>query len=157
MKKLLVLVMLGGVALAQPKGKPVTVKVPPLPPSTEDLLVAEPAKTAWVPAEKLGYPAGGQVGLVGQDPVNTGKTMYFKMPGGYTLPLHWHTHGEHAVLIAGKGTLTVAGKPVPVSAGSYVSLPSKTQHAFACEAGAECLMLVQSSGPADINWVKAAK
>src|SRR5262245_34237172 len=99
MKKLAFLMLaFSTVALAQKpaptdKGKPVTIKVPPLPPSVNDLLFADPAHAAWTPADKLGYPAGAQVALIGQDPVSTGPTMYMKASPGYKMPLHWHTHG----------------------------------------------------------------
>lgn len=166
MKKLaLVLIGLGATAGAEKpapkpavdKGRPVTIKVPPLPPSTEDLRFATPSSAAWVPAEKMGMPPGAQVALIAQDPVSTGPTLYLKTPAGYQLPLHWHTHGEKAILAAGKGTFTVAGKAQVAEPGAWLSLPSKTRHAFVCDGRDPCLLVVQQSGPADINWVKAAK
>jgi quercetin dioxygenase-like cupin family protein len=154
------LLAISTVAVAQKaadKGKPVTIKVPPLPPSTTDLLFADPAHAAWTPVEKLGYAPGAQAALIGQDPVSTGPTMYFKAPGGYKIALHWHTHSEHIYFISGKATLTAEGKPHVLEPGSYLSMPSKTQHSFECAAGAECLFVVERSGPADVNWVKASK
>jgi len=128
--------------------------VPPLPPSTNELLFADEAHAAWAPAEKLGYPPGAQVALIGQDPVSTGPTVYVKTPAGYKMPLHWHTHGQHLFFVAGKATLTVDGKPHALEPGAYVSLPPKVQHQLDCAAGAECLLIVERSGPADVNWVK---
>jgi quercetin dioxygenase-like cupin family protein len=155
MKKLaLALLLVSGLAVAQQKGKPVTVKVPPLPPSTTDLLFADPAHVAWVPSEKMGFAPGAQIALIGQDPVSTGPTTYVKAPAGYKFALHWHTHGEHLFFIAGKATLTVEGKPHTLEPGSYVSMPSKTKHELECAAGAECLFVVERSGPSDVNWVK---
>jgi quercetin dioxygenase-like cupin family protein len=157
MKRLLLVCLLAGAAHADQKGKPVNVKLPPLPPSTDDLLVADLAKAAWTPSEKMGYPAGAQFALIGQDPGTTGPTMYMKTTGGYKIPLHWHTHGERVVVVSGKGTVTLAGKATPFTAGTFVSIPPKTQHEFACDAGADCVMVVQRLGPSDVNWVKPAK
>jgi quercetin dioxygenase-like cupin family protein len=152
MRTLAVLMLLAVPALADQKAKPVQIKVPPLPPSVNELLFADPAHAAWTPAEKLGYAAGAQVALIGQDPVSTGQTVYFKAPAGYKIPLHWHTHGEHIYFISGKATLTIEGKPHVLEAGSYASMPSKTQHSL--DVQADCLFIVERSGPADVNWVK---
>jgi quercetin dioxygenase-like cupin family protein len=159
MKKLMLVLLLGGVAFADQKAaKPTTVKLPPVPPSTDDLLVAELAKAAWTPADKMGYPAGAQMALIGADPTTTGTTVYLKTPGGYKMPAHWHTHNQHLVVISGKGTFTINGKPSPMVAGTYFSIPSKTPHEFVCDAGGpDCVMVQQSLGPADLNWVKPAK
>ena len=157
MRTLAIVMLLAAPVFAQPKaatdrGKPVQIKVPPLPPSVNDLLFADPAKAPWTPAEKLGYAPGAQVALIGQDPVSTGPTIYFKAPAGYKIPLHWHTHGEHIYFVSGKATLTIEGKPHVLEAGSYASMPSKTQHSL--DVQSDCLFIVERSGPADVNWVK---
>ena len=139
---------------AADKGKAIEIKVPPLPPSTEDLLIADLAGAAWVSAEKVGYPKGAMMALIGQDPVTTGNTVYFKVPGGFKIPKHWHTHTEYLTLISGKATIIVDGKPHVLSPGSYVVFPSKQAHELACDAAAECVIVNRRSGPADINWVK---
>src|SRR5689334_3132291 len=123
MKKLMLVVLFGGgVAFAQQKAppKPVNVKVPPIPPSTDDLLVAELAKAAWTPADKMGLPAGAQMALIGADPTTTGTTVYLKTPGGYKMPAHWNTHGQHIVVVSGKGTITINGKASPLLPGTYL-------------------------------------
>ena len=133
------------------------IKVPPLPPSTEDLLIADPGHVAWVSAVELGYPAGAKVALIGQEPATLGQTMYLQLPKGYQLPMHWHTHPTHLVMTAGQGTLVVAGKPHPLVAGSYASLPSKVQHALGCESADGCTFVVRRTGPDDVHFVKPAK
>src|SRR6266568_3276578 len=74
----------------------VKLKVPPLPPSTEDYLVAQLAEAKWIPAEKLDakMPPGAEVALIGADPMSTGPTVYLRTKPGYKLPLHSHTHLE---------------------------------------------------------------
>jgi quercetin dioxygenase-like cupin family protein len=130
-------------------------KLPPLPPSTESYLVAQLAAAKWTPAQTLdaGIPAGSEVALIGEDPMSTGTTIYLRMKPGYKLPLHWHTHHQYATMIAGKGAWTVDGKRVPSLAGTFVVVPSRAKHEFACDAGAACVFVLRRSGPTDYNWV----
>ena len=142
-------------ANAQQKQQTVKLKVPPLPPSTEEYLVAQVADAKWMPAQKLDgkIPPGAEVALIGADPVSTGPTTYMRTKAGYHLPLHWHTHHEYATMIAGRGSYIVDGKKVPTSPGTFVIVPSKAKHEFSCDAGADCLFVVRRSGPTDFNWV----
>lgn len=142
-------------ANAQQKAQPAQLKVPPLPPSTEDYLVAQLADARWMPAQKLDprIPPGADVALIGADPVSTGPTVYLRMKAGYAFPLHWHTHHEYATMISGKGSYTVDGKRVPTTPGTFVIIPSKTKHEFRCDAGSECVFVMRRSGPTDFNWV----
>lgn len=137
------------------KQQQVKLKLPPLPPSTEEYLVAELADARWVPAPKLDakIPPGAEVALIGADPVSTGPTTYLRMKAGYKMPLHWHIHHEYSTMIAGKGTLTVAGKKIAALPGTFVVVPSKMQHEFSCDAGADCIFVVRRSGPTDFNLV----
>lgn len=132
-----------------------TIKVPPLPPSTDEALVAQLADAKWVPGQKLDakMPPGAEVALIGADPVSTGPTTYVRTKAGWKLPLHWHMHLETAIMIAGKGTYVVDGKKIPTSPGTFVIVPSKAKHEFSCDAGAECLFIIRRSGPTDYNWV----
>lgn len=133
----------------------VKLKVPPLPPSTDDSLVAQLADAHWMPAQKLDakVPPGAEVALIGADPVSTGPTTYVRMKPGYKLPLHWHTHLEYSTMIAGKGSFVVDGKKIASAPGTFVIVRSKAPHEFSCDAGAECILIVRRSGPTDYNWV----
>jgi quercetin dioxygenase-like cupin family protein len=137
--------------------KTVKLKVPPLPPSTEDYLVAQLADARWVPAEKLDakLPAGAEVALIGAEPMSTGPTVYLRTKPGYKLPSHWHTHLEYTTMLAGKGTYVVDGKKTATAPGTYVVVPSRAKHEFTCDAGAECVFVVRRSGPTDYNWAAA--
>lgn len=126
----------------------------PKPPSTEELLAADPTSAKWMPAPTPGIPPGAQVALVGVDPSTGGATAYAKFPGGYHLPLHWHSHAEYTVLVSGAGTLTAGGKPHELKPGSYFVVPAKVQHELVCAAGADCVLLTRRAGPVDYNFVK---
>lgn len=163
MQKLLALfVLLAAVAASgrcadaqKPAPKPVKLKLPPLPPSTDDALVAQLADAHWVPAQKLErrLPPGAEIALIGADPVSTGPTVYLRMKPGYKLPPHWHMHVTWATMVAGKGAWTIARKRVPAVAGTFVVVPSRAPHEFSCDAGAPCVLVVRRSGPTEYNWV----
>lgn len=143
---------------AAPSGQKETTvkfKLPPLPPSTDEYLVAQLADARWIPAQKLDakMPAGAEVALIGADPVSTGPTTYVRMKAGYKLPAHWHMHHEYSTMIAGRGVFVVDGKKISSSPGTFVIVPSKAKHEFSCDAGADCVLVVRRSGPTDYNWV----
>src|SRR5437868_7687350 len=100
--------LIGFCAYAQQKQTTVKLKVPPLPPSTDEYLVAQLADAKWMPAQKLDakMPPGAEVALIGADPVSTGPTTYVRTKAGYKLPAHWHTHLENAIMIAGKAPMS---------------------------------------------------
>ena len=146
--------LIGFCAHAQPE-KTVKLKVPPLPPSTEQFLVAQLADAKWTPANKVEpkMPAGADIALIGADPVSTGPTVYLRMKPGYKVPMHWSIHLEYTTVVAGKGSFTVDGKKIAASPGTFVVIPSRAKHDFACDAGAECVFVTRRSGPSDFNLV----
>jgi quercetin dioxygenase-like cupin family protein len=124
------------------------------PPSTEEALVADVATAKFVDATIPQASKGSQSALIGVDPATKGPTNYSKTPAGTGLPAHWHSHAEYTVLVSGKGTLLLDGKPHEAAAGSYFVIPAKMVHQFTCSQGADCLLLTRRGGPADYNWVK---
>lgn len=146
----------GYCAFAQPKAapRPVKLKLPPLPPSTDDFLVGELADAKWMPAQKVDahIPPGAEVALIGADPMSTGVTEYMKLKPGYKMPAHAHIHLEWSTMIEGRGTWTVGGKRVAALPGTYVVVPSKMRHEFTCDAGAACVLVIRRSGPTEYIW-----
>ena len=142
-------------AHAQQKfGGSVKLKVPPLPPSTDQYLTAQLADAKWTPAEKIEahFPPGAEVALIGADPMSTGITAYMRFKAGYKLPPHAHTHTSWLTMLSGKGTWTIDGKKTPATVGTFVIVTSRQTHDFACDAGAPCVFLLRRSGPTDYIW-----
>jgi quercetin dioxygenase-like cupin family protein len=123
-------------------------------PSTEEFLVADVATAKFVETTTRYAPKGSQNALVGVDPVTKGPTAYAKTPAGTGLPAHSHSFAEYTALIAGKGTLKVAGKSYEAAPGSYFVIPAAVVHEFTCGAAADCLLLTRRGGPADYKFVK---
>ncbi len=149
------LIAAGAVAASTPAATPAA-STPPAatPTSTEEALVADVATAKFVDATLPQAAKGSQTALIGVDPATKGPTAYSKTPAGTGLPAHWHSHAEYTVLVSGKGTLLLDGKPHEAAAGSYFVIPAKMPHQFTCSAGADCLLLTRRGGPADYNWVK---
>ena len=124
------------------------------PPSTEEALVADLATAKFAEATMPQAPKGSQSALIGVDPATKGPTAYSKTPAGAGLPAHWHSHAEYTVLVSGKGTLLLDGKPHQAAPGTYFVIPARMVHQFTCSPGADCLLLTRRGGPADYNWVK---
>jgi len=124
------------------------------PPSTEEALVADVATAKFVEPTMPQAPKGTQNAVIGVDPVTKGATAYVKTPAGAGLPAHWHSHAEYTVLVSGKGTLLLDGKPHEVSPGGYFVIPAKVVHQFTCSKEGDCLLVVRRAGPVDYNFVK---
>ena len=73
-----------------------------------------------------------------------------KLPGGFSVPLHHHSSDHYAVVIAGTMVFTVDGKETRLPAGSYFSFIGKKKHLTKCEAGADCVLFVDSRGKWDV-------
>lgn len=157
MRLLVIGIVLSYGMLAHAQGKTVTIKTPPLPPSTDDALTADLATAAWTPGEKMGLPKGAQMALIGMDPMSTGLTVYIKVPAGWKMPMHTHLHHEYLTLVSGKATASSGGKTHALLPGSYNVTPPKAPHDLACDAGAECVFIVRRNGPADLTWVNPPK
>ena len=65
--------------------------------------------------KQLGAAAGGH---------KLGCSMFEILPGKRPFPYHWHAANEEAIyVLAGRGTLRLAGEELPLSAGDYVACP----------------------------------
>jgi quercetin dioxygenase-like cupin family protein len=144
MRKLLPLLLAAGATLADA----------PQPPSTEDTLVVHLGSAKFVESKAPGMPKGAQSAVIGIDPNNKGLTNYARTPAGAGLAAHWHSFAEYTVLLAGSGTLVVAGKDHQVGPGSYFVIPAKTVHQLSCGTGAECVLFTRRAGPTDYNFVQ---
>ena len=124
------------------------------PPSTEEALVANLETANFVESKTPNSPKGSRAAVIGVDPNTKGATAYAVTPAGTGLPAHWHSHPEYTVLLSGKATLTLDGKPHKVAQGSYFVIPAKMVHQLTCDAGADCTLLTRRGGPTDYNFVK---
>lgn len=70
-------------------------------------------------------------------------------PGGAEMPQHRNGFDARMVLVSGTLLLTHPDGSKELRPGSYVFIPEGVSHKFSCAPGADCVIYVDRSGPAD--------
>lgn len=104
-------------------------------------------------------PKGAMLGVLHGDPTKTGEfSMRIKMPDGYKIPPHWHTHAEQLTIISGTFTVhmgdTMKADPHTLEVGGFHFLPAKMHHG--AEVKGETIVQVNGMGPFDIHYLNPA-
>ena len=83
----------------------------------------------------------------------------FKLPAGFAVPLHTHTHDMKVVILSGTYVQAPDGKPeFRLGPGSYFFQPGGNyRHTTTCDKASDCVFLVESNGPFDLKAVNAQK
>ena len=70
----------------------------------------------------------------------------FRLPAGFTVPLHTHTHAMKVVFLSGTYIQAPEGKPeVRLGPGSYMMQPGENyRHTTSCDPASDCVFLVES-------------
>jgi quercetin dioxygenase-like cupin family protein len=119
------------------------------------LMSASSLKWSDVP----GFP-GVQITVLQGNPDKGAHHSMLKFAGGFAAPLHHHTPDHYGTVVSGTLVLTVDGKETRLPAGSYFSFIGKKKHMTKCEAGADCVLSMDSRGKWDVlpdNGKPAAK
>lgn len=121
----------------------------------KDQAIMTPAsQLQWKPM--AGLPGAMQVALWGDIDKGEHGALY-RWPAGTNAPLHWHTHGDHGVIVSGTLTLAKEGQaPVELPPGSFFSLGGGMKHATSCKAGADCVFFIHREGKFDATMVESA-
>lgn len=119
-------------------------------------LVIDMDELDWTPpGGGNGFPVGVQTATQGYDEETGGRTYYARFPAGSHFDLHWHTHDEYVVVVAGNPTIRLGDEEHRLSIGSYVIIPGKMNHSWTVsEGGGEAIILVRRAGPADFHFVE---
>ena len=77
---------------------------------------------------------------------------FFKLPAGFAVGLHKHTHPMKLVMVSGTYIQGPEGKPeFRLGPGSYLMQPGGDYwHTTACDKASECLFFVESDGAFDL-------
>lgn len=101
-----------------------------------------------------GFPVGVQTAQQGVDPDSGGVTYYALFPAGSHFDLHWHTHDEYVVVVAGELSIRLGEEDHELAVGSYIVIPGSLNHSWTVPAGGEdAVILVRRAGPADFHFV----
>jgi quercetin dioxygenase-like cupin family protein len=91
------------------------------------------------------------------DPAKGPSHIFIKFEPGFTAPRHHHTSDHYVTVVSGTLVLTTPEGERRLPPGSFFSFTGKTKHATRCEAGAECVLAIDSRGKWDVIPEAGAK
>lgn len=102
---------------------------------------------------------GCEIAILHGDPAKPNLDVYFKVPGDFPIPHHWHTSAERMVLVSGTMTVTYDNQETErLETGMYAYGPAKHPHKAYCEKGAPCVLFIAFEEPLDaFEVVKESK
>jgi len=93
---------------------------------------------------------GCEIAILHGDPAKNNLDIFFKVPGDFAIPHHWHTSAERMSLVSGTMTVTYDDqKAERLETGMYAYGPSKRPHTAYCEKGDPCVLFIAFEEPLD--------
>jgi quercetin dioxygenase-like cupin family protein len=122
------------------------------------LVVMPAADLKWTDLDPTGAPGVKSVDLWG-DHTKGAFGAFFKLPAGFAVPLHTHTHDIRVVIVSGTYIQVPEGRPeFRIGPGSYFMQPGGDyRHTTSCDTASECVFYAESDGKFDLNVVDTAK
>jgi anti-sigma factor ChrR (cupin superfamily) len=112
----------------------------------------------WTDLDPVGAP-GVQVANVWGDYTKGAFRAFFKLPAGFSAPLHTHTHDMRLVFVSGTYIQGPDGNAeFRLPSGSYLMQPGGNyRHTTSCDKASDCVFFVESDGAFDLKVVESAK
>ena len=102
------------------------------------------------------FPAGCEIAILHGDAAKPNADVFFRVPGNYHLPHHWHSSAERMVLVAGELHVTYDGQATTVlKAGTYAYGPPEAPHSGRCVSDEPCVLFIAFEQPVDATEVVA--
>lgn len=119
---------------------------------------ADDKKLEWGPCPPF-IPEGCQIAVLHGNPSKNNVDLFFKVPGNFAIPYHWHTSAERMMLVSGKLKVTYDNHETELlESGMYAYGPSKLPHTAFCEKGDPCVIFIAFEEPLDaFEVMKATK
>jgi mannose-6-phosphate isomerase-like protein (cupin superfamily) len=103
----------------------------------------------WGPCPAF-FPPGCQIGVLHGDPAKPNVDIFFKVPGNYDYPAHWHTSPERMILLSGSLNVNYRGQPTTkLKTGMYAYGPAKAVHDARCISDEPCVLFIAFEDPLD--------
>ncbi len=110
---------------------------------------ADDSRLAWGGCPPF-LPEGCAIAILHGDPAQDNLDVFFKVPAGSRIPLHWHTSAERMVLVAGEMHVTYQGQDTAVlKPGTYAYGPAERPHHATCESDTPCILFIAFESPLD--------
>jgi quercetin dioxygenase-like cupin family protein len=107
------------------------------------------AQLKWGPCPAF-LPTGCAIAVLHGNPAQDNLDVFFKVPAGSTIPLHWHTSAERMVLVAGELHVTYDGQKTAIlRPGTYGYGPAKRPHDGFCASSDPCVLFIAFESPLD--------
>ena len=100
------------------------------------------------------FPAGCEITVLHGDPAKPHADVFFRVPGGYAVPAHWHTSAEHMILVSGEFQVRYAGQTsATLKPGDYAFGPAKAPHEARCLSKEPCTLFIAFETAVDAHAV----
>ena len=112
----------------------------------------------WGPCPAF-FPTGCQIAVVHGDPAKPNVDIFFKVPGNYDIPAHWHTSPERMTLLSGTLHVNYTGQPTTkLKTGMYAYGPARAVHDGRCVSDEACVLFIAFQDPLDaVEFVSPAQ
>lgn len=105
----------------------------------------------WGPCPPF-IPEGCKIAVLHGNPAAKDADVFFKVPGGFDIPEHWHTSAERMVLVKGELAVTYKGQaPFTLEEGMYAYGPARQPHSAHCASRGECVLFIAFDQPVDAH------
>lgn len=106
---------------------------------------------SWAPCPDV-FPAGCEIAVLHGNPGKPNADIFFKVPGGYRIPYHWHSSAERMVLVNGELHVTYDGQATAIlRPGTYAYGPAGAPHTAECHGVEPCVLFIAFEGPVDVQ------
>lgn len=114
------------------------------------------ADLAWADLDPTGAP-GVKIATVHGDLQKGPFGAFMKLPAGFAVPLHTHSHEMRLVIVSGTYLQAHDGKPeFKLGPGSYLVQPGGNyRHTTGCDKASDCVFYFESDGNFDIQMIGA--
>ena len=109
------------------------------------------ADLKWTDLDPAGAP-GVKLATLWGDPASGTFGAFFRLPAGFTAPLHTHTHRMKVVIVSGAYIREPEGAPAfRLRPGSFLMQPGGTyRHTTSCDTTSDCVIFVEGDGAFDL-------
>lgn len=125
---------------------------PRIPAPASELALAmgsDDPRLQWGPCPAF-LPKGCALAVLRGDPAKPNADVLLKVPGGSSVPRHWHTSAERMVLLSGELVVSYDGQaPATLKVGDYAYGPAKRPHHGSCAKGDPCILFIAFELPVD--------
>jgi quercetin dioxygenase-like cupin family protein len=122
------------------------------------LVVMPAADLKWTDLDPKGAP-GVQIAPLWGDHTTGAFGAIFRLPAGFSVPLHTHTHDMRVIFLSGTYVQQPEGREeFRAGPGGYMMQPGGNyRHATSCDKAAPCVFFVESDGAFDLTVVESGK